>query len=109
MEVVVLSVNSQVLKTSKLIVAIPVVCSPGARPGVEALIGAVRRRSAGGELLQISTSALPALENTRNFYARRGYHEAGRTPDFYGPEDDKVTFVKVLVERSDVGAMLQNN
>jgi ribosomal protein S18 acetylase RimI-like enzyme len=53
-----------------------------------------RVRDAGGRLLLISTSSLPLLERTRRFYAKRGYAECGRIPDYYADGDDKVVFVK---------------
>ena len=31
---------------------------------------------------------------TRRFYEALGYREAGRIPDFYGPGDDRVIFLK---------------
>ncbi|MFO0950195.1 MAG: GNAT family N-acetyltransferase [Isosphaeraceae bacterium] len=57
-------------------------------------------REAGGRLLLIETSSQPALEPTRRFYARRGYVECGRVPDFYGEGDAKVIFVKRLRSRA---------
>ena len=51
-------------------------------------------KSAGGRLLIIETSALPALVQTRRFYARQGYAECGVVPDYYADGDDRVTFVK---------------
>lgn len=53
-----------------------------------------RVREAGGRLLLISTSSLPPLERTRRFYAKRGYAECGRIPDYYADGDDKVIFAK---------------
>lgn len=50
----------------------------------------------GGRVLLIATSALPALADTRRFYARRGYDECGRIRDFYAPGDAKVIFAKTL-------------
>ncbi|HEU4405874.1 MAG TPA: GNAT family N-acetyltransferase [Polyangiaceae bacterium] len=49
---------------------------------------------AGGRILLISTSSLPLLERTRRFYAKRGYAECGRIPDFYADGDGKVIFAK---------------
>lgn len=51
-----------------------------------------RVRAAGGRVLMIATSSLPALEATRRFYLGRGYRECGRVPDFYARNDDKVIF-----------------
>jgi ribosomal protein S18 acetylase RimI-like enzyme len=53
-------------------------------------------RAHDGRLLLIETSALPALERTRRFYARRGYRDCGTIPDYYADGDGKVTFGKRL-------------
>jgi ribosomal protein S18 acetylase RimI-like enzyme len=53
-------------------------------------------RRAGGRLLLIETSSQPALDSTRHFYAKRGYSECGRVPDFYGEGDAKVIYAKRL-------------
>jgi ribosomal protein S18 acetylase RimI-like enzyme len=72
------------------------------RGGGESLLDAVEAavRADAGRVLVIETSALPALARARNFYARRGYIECGRVPDFYGFGDDKVIFVKRIFARS---------
>ncbi|MEO7327678.1 MAG: GNAT family N-acetyltransferase [Minicystis sp.] len=64
----------------------------------DTLLSAVEHhvRDAGGRLLLIETSSLPALERTRDFYAKRGYVACGRVPDFYADGDDKVIFAKRL-------------
>ena len=51
-------------------------------------------RAAGGRVLLIETSALPAFDPVRRFYANRGYAEGGRIPDFYADGDGKVTYYK---------------
>lgn len=51
-------------------------------------------RAAGGRLLVIETSCLPAFDVVRRFYAGRGYTECGRGPDFYADGDDKAIFAK---------------
>lgn len=51
-----------------------------------------RVRAEGGRVLMVATSSLPALEPTRRFYMRRGYHACGRVPDYYANGDDKVIF-----------------
>lgn len=51
-------------------------------------------RAAGGRLLLIETSALPAFGAVRRFYAKRGYAEGGRVPDYYADGDGKVTYYK---------------
>lgn len=63
-----------------------------------------RAREAGGRLLLVETSSLPALEPTRRFYARRGYAECGRVPDFYGEGDAKVIFARRLRNPADAPA-----
>jgi ribosomal protein S18 acetylase RimI-like enzyme len=58
-------------------------------------------RAAGGRLLLIETSSLPALDPTRRFYARHGYAECGRVPDFYADGDAKVIYAKRVADRAD--------
>lgn len=53
-----------------------------------------RVRAAGGRLLLIETSSLPKFDPTRAFYARHGYHEIARIPDFYADGDSKVIVAK---------------
>jgi len=48
----------------------------------------------GGRLFVVETSSRGTYTPTRRFYETLGYHEAGRIPDFYGPGDDKVIFLK---------------
>ncbi len=48
----------------------------------------------GGRLFVVETSSREAYTPTRRFYEALGYDEAGRIPDFYGPGDDKVIFLK---------------
>jgi D-alanine-D-alanine ligase len=48
----------------------------------------------GGRLFVVETSSREAYVPTRRFYEALGYWEAGRIPDFYGPGDDKVIFLK---------------
>ncbi len=56
-------------------------------------------RAAGGRLLLIETSSLPALEPTQRFYVKHGYTECGRVPDFYADGDDKVIYAKRMAGR----------
>ncbi|MGH7476496.1 MAG: GNAT family N-acetyltransferase [Longimicrobiales bacterium] len=60
------------------------------------LLQEVERRLARqkARLVIIETSSQPAYEPTRRFYARRGYDEVARVPDYYGPGDDRVIFAK---------------
>ena len=54
-------------------------------------------KAAGGTQLTICTSSTPGTEKARAFYARQGYLlEPIVVSDFYGPGDDKLTFVKRL-------------
>lgn len=53
-------------------------------------------RNAGGDRLVLETSGRPDYERTRRFYARAGFSEVGRIPDFYKPNDDCVVFFKKL-------------
>ncbi len=53
----------------------------------------------GGKLFVVETSSRQTYTPTRRFYERLGYHEAGRIPDFYGPGDDRVIFVKPSTAR----------
>ena len=52
--------------------------------------------AAAGRLLLIETSSLPAFDPVRRFYARRGYVECGRIPDFYAVGEAKVIYFKRL-------------
>lgn len=51
-------------------------------------------RASGGRLLLVETSAMPAFDPVRRFYANHGYAEGGRIPDFYADGDGKVTYFK---------------
>ena len=51
-------------------------------------------RAGGGRLLLIDTSSQPKYDATRAFYAKHGYAEVARIPDFYADGDGKVTYVK---------------
>ena len=62
------------------------------------LIRATERAIAalGGERIYIETSSRPQYEPTRAFYIARGYAKEAELRDFYGPQDSKVIYVKVL-------------
>ncbi|UJH70363.1 GNAT family N-acetyltransferase [Ornithinimicrobium sp. INDO-MA30-4] len=47
-------------------------------------------------VLLIETSSTDAFVGTRAFYARRGYVQEATIRDYYGPEDSKVVFWKLL-------------
>jgi ribosomal protein S18 acetylase RimI-like enzyme len=48
-------------------------------------------------VLIVETSGLDNFTLTREFYAKHGYDEEAHIRQFYGPDDDKVTFWKSLV------------
>ena len=52
------------------------------------------------KLLLIETSSVDSFASTRTFYAKQGYTEVARVPDYYGPNDDKVVFWKALEENT---------
>ena len=51
-------------------------------------------------VLIVETSSTPQYDRTRAFYAKLGYDEEARVRQFYGPDDDKVTFWKSLIAHS---------
>lgn len=51
-------------------------------------------RAAGGRLLLIETSGMPAYEPTRRFYLKLGYEQEAVVRDFYADGDDQVIFRK---------------
>lgn len=55
-------------------------------------------RAGGGRLLVIDTSSLPRFEATHAFYAKHGYAEVARIPDYYADGDSKVTFAKRIAQ-----------
>jgi len=63
-----------------------------------ALIAATERAIAGlgGTRIYLETSSRPLYDPTRAFYAARGYTLEAELRDFYGPDDSKVIYVKVL-------------
>jgi ribosomal protein S18 acetylase RimI-like enzyme len=69
----------------------------GSGLGTRLLAESERRiREMGGGRVYVETSSRPLYDPTRGFYLSRGYREEARLPDFYGPEDSKVIYVKVL-------------
>jgi len=54
----------------------------------------VRKR--GGKILWIETSGRPLYASTEGFYVRNGYTLAASLKDFYGPDDPKQIYSKVL-------------
>lgn len=55
-----------------------------------------RLRERNARLVLAETSSRVAYAPTRAFYMARGYTEAARVREFYGPEDDRVMFTKRL-------------
>jgi GNAT superfamily N-acetyltransferase len=53
-------------------------------------------RAAGGRLLLIETSSLPAYAPTHRFYARHGYEPPACIADFYADGDDLLVYRKRL-------------
>ena len=59
-----------------------------------------RLRTRAARMLVVETSSRPEYAHTRGFYDARGYREAARLADFYGPADDRVIYVKSLVAKA---------
>lgn len=53
-------------------------------------------RSSGARLLLIETSGTAQYDGTRRFYARQGFAEVARVPDYFCDGDDMVLFHKDL-------------
>ena len=53
-------------------------------------------RKAGAKKIYVDTSSSDRYAGTRGFYQRMGFEEDARLPDFYGPGDAKVIYVKQL-------------
>jgi len=53
-------------------------------------------RKAGAKRIYADTSSSDRYAPTRGFYKRMGFAEQARLPDFYGPGDGKVIYVKAL-------------
>jgi ribosomal protein S18 acetylase RimI-like enzyme len=69
------------------------------RQGVGArLLGHVEDdlRARGQRLLLVQTSADPAFDRARAFYAALGYDEEARVRDYFGDGDDMVLFRRAL-------------
>jgi len=56
-------------------------------------------RRSGGKILWIETSGRPLYKPTEAFYQRNGYELAASLKDFYGPDDPKQIYKKVLQGR----------
>jgi acetoin utilization deacetylase AcuC-like enzyme/GNAT superfamily N-acetyltransferase len=53
-------------------------------------------RKSGAKQIYVDTSSSDRYAPTRGFYQRMGFTEEARLPDFYGPDDGKVIYVKAL-------------
>ncbi len=51
-------------------------------------------RDSGGRLFVVETSGRESYTPTRRFYEALGYQQAAGIPDFYGPGDPRVIFIK---------------
>ena len=57
----------------------------------------LRRRSEGpASAVVVETSSGESYAAARRFYAGRGYTQVGRVPQYYGPDEDKIIFWKLL-------------
>jgi ribosomal protein S18 acetylase RimI-like enzyme len=50
-----------------------------------------------GRMILAETASIGQYEKTLKFYARRGFTEVARVPDYYYPGNDRITFCKRLV------------
>jgi len=53
-------------------------------------------QEAGGDRLVLEASGRHDNERARRFYAKAGFDEVGRIPEFYKPGDDCVVYCKIL-------------
>jgi GNAT superfamily N-acetyltransferase len=53
-------------------------------------------RKLGGKILWIETSGRPLYASTESFYRKNGYQLQASLKDFYGPDDPKQIYSKVL-------------
>ncbi|GGX44148.1 hypothetical protein GCM10007385_10120 [Tateyamaria omphalii] len=60
------------------------------------LIHAVEAALADARMLVIDTTQTPDQDRARRFYNARGYDHVATIPAFFGPDEDKVTFTKML-------------
>jgi len=51
-------------------------------------------------LLAVETSSRESYAHSREFYARCGYTEVARVPDFYAPADDRIILTTRLMARA---------
>lgn len=58
-------------------------------------------RQAGPDVAQVlivETSSTDQYARTRQFYSKQGYVEEARIRRFYGPNDDKVVYWKLITD-----------
>jgi len=60
------------------------------------LMQAVEATLVGARLLVIDTTQTSDQDRARRFYKARGYDHVATIPAFFGPDEDKVTFAKML-------------
>jgi len=53
-------------------------------------------RKSGGKILWVDTSGRPLYASTESFYLRNGYTLQASLKDFYGPDDPKQIYCKIL-------------
>jgi len=53
-------------------------------------------RGRDGRMILVDTSSIPQYEKAQQFYARHGFEEVARVPDYYHPGNDRITFCKRL-------------
>ncbi|MBN2589282.1 MAG: GNAT family N-acetyltransferase [Sedimentisphaerales bacterium] len=51
-----------------------------------------------GRIAVVETSGMKRYESTQKFYEKNNYTIAAKIPDFYAPGDDKLIYVKKIVE-----------
>ncbi|WP_299686263.1 GNAT family N-acetyltransferase [uncultured Tateyamaria sp.] len=61
-----------------------------------ALLAAMEAALCDARLIVIDTTQRPEQARARQFYVARGYTQVAVIPAFFGPGEDKVTFVKAL-------------
>ena len=68
----------------------------GAGIGTALLLEMEHRLAGLARLIIVETAGRADYAGTRGFYEAKGYRPTARIPDFYGPGDDQVVFVKAV-------------
>ena len=68
----------------------------GAGIGTALLLEMEHRLAGLARLIIVETAGRADYASTRGFYEAKGYRPTARIPDFYGPGDDQVVFVKAV-------------